>query len=97
MIVSCSPVLRRRSDGAEISAAHVRAGKAYGNSLLSCDLELDGNPVARRPGTINAATTDPFARFEIGALAEPFHEPVGIRDDRFFPFGAAPEQSKEHS
>jgi hypothetical protein len=82
---------------AEILAAHVGAGEADRNPLPPSDLELDRGPMARRTPAIDAAAPDPFARLKIGVLVKAFDETAGVGRDCRFPFGAAPEQSKEHS
>jgi hypothetical protein len=64
--------------------------------LAPSDLELDRTPMARRMPAIDAAAPDPIARLEIGVFVKAFDEAAGVGRDCRFPFGAAPEQSKEH-
>jgi hypothetical protein len=78
------------------SCTHVGAGEAYRDPLQSGDLELHRGPMARRARAIDAAAPDPFARLEIGVFVKAFDEAAGVGRDCRFPFGAAPEQSKEH-
>jgi hypothetical protein len=52
--------------------------------------------MARRTPAIDAAAPDPFTRLEISGLVEAFYEAAGVGRDCRFPFGAAPEQSKDH-
>jgi hypothetical protein len=80
----------------EILAAQVGAGEADRNPLAPSDLELDRTPIARRTPAIDAAAPDPFARLEIGVLVKAFDEAAGVGHYCRFPFGAAPEQSKDH-
>jgi hypothetical protein len=75
----------------------IGAGEPDRNPLASSGLELDRGPMARRTPAIDAAAPDPFASLEIGVLVKAFDEAAGVGRDCRFPFGAAPEQSKEHA
>lgn len=88
--------LVRRVPARKFLSAHVGASEADRNPLPPSDLELDGSPIARRARAINTTAPNPFARLEIGGIVEAFHEAAGVGRDCRFPFGAAPEQSKEH-
>lgn len=81
---------------AEILSAHVGAGEADRDPLPPRDLELDRGPIARRASAIDAAATNSFARLVIGVIIETFDETASVGRDCRFPFGAAPERSKEH-
>lgn len=81
---------------AEASPPHVCPGEADGDSLLPRYLELDSSPIAPWPEALDAAATDSFARLEIGVLFETFNQAARVGHDRGFPFGALPDQSKEH-
>lgn len=74
----------------------VGAGEADRNPLAPGYLELDRNPMARRTPAIDAAAPHPFARLEIGVFVKAFDKAAGVGRDCRFPFGAAPEQSKDH-
>jgi hypothetical protein len=85
-----------RASRADILAARVGASEANRNPLPPSDLELDRGPMARRAPAVDAAAPDPFARLEIGVFVKAFDEAAGVGRDCRFPFGAAPEQSKDH-
>jgi hypothetical protein len=100
LIARLSPARPQSLPGAsraEILAAHVGPSEADRNPLPPSDLELDRGPMARRAPAIDAAAPDPFARLEIGVFVKAFDQAAGVGRDCRFPFGAAPEQSKEHA
>jgi len=74
----------------------VSTGEADRDPLPPGNFELDGGPIASWARAIEAAAPDPFARLEIGVVIEAFDEAAGVARDCRFPFGAAPDQSKEH-
>src|SRR5205807_2617543 len=80
----------------EILSGQIGTGEADRNPLPPCDLKLDRGPIARRAPAIDAAAPHPLTHLEICMLMKAFREAAGIGRDCRFPFGAAPEQSKEH-
>ncbi len=91
-----SPIFSYTLPTLKIFIPAYRHNKADRDPLPPGDLEFDGRPITCMSRAIETAPPDPVTRLEIGAVVEVLDEAAGIGRNCRFPFGATPDQSKEH-